>query len=165
MNSGRLVFLFRHADKEMSSGSNPPLSKMGHEQALRLKSLCLEKKMPIPEKVWVSPKIRTMQSMEPAAGIQDLSCEVLSDLSERLRNETSVEFENRIKKVLREASQGKGVLFLCTHYDWCEEAFSLIPTPDDQASPSFFSWHPLSYCGFEIIEDRWHFISKGQVLP
>lgn len=165
MSSLRTVFLFRHADKEMSSGSNPPLSRTGFEQALRLKSLCLQKTLPTPQRIWVSPKIRTLQSMEPAAEIQSVTCEVLTDLSERLRTESATDFGNRIRKVLKEATAGKGPLFICTHYDWCEEAYALIPTPEDQPSPSFFSWHPLSYCGFEIIDERWHFLSKGQVLP
>lgn len=162
---GRLIFLFRHADKEMSSGSNPLLSRTGREQAAQLKKLCLENKIPAPQKIWVSPKVRTRESMEPCSQIHQVECEILSDLSERLINESRSDFEGRIRRVLALATLEKGPLFICTHYDWLEEGFAFIATPEDQPSPSYFSWHPMSYMGFEIIEDRWHFFTKGQVRP
>lgn len=162
---GKIVILFRHADKQLSSGANPGLSNAGKSQAQNLNLLCVDKKIPAPQKIWVSPKVRTRESMEVVSRHFGVECEEFRDLAERQSRETSLQFYARIQKVLSQAAAEKGPIFICTHYDWLEEGLAFIPTPDDQPTMSNFSWHPLSYLAFEIIEGRWHLFTKGQILP
>lgn len=151
----------------MSSGSNPGLSKTGRAQALALKEKVVSGSLPKPTHLLVSPKFRTQESFQDLALAFGLTLQILEDLLERKAQESQREFDHRIQRVLQSlvTTQGSAqalsqrVVFLCTHYDWLEDAGSILDYPQS------FSWHPMSYLGFEWIEESWVNVTKGQVLP
>lgn len=151
----------------MSSGPNPGLSKTGRAQALALREKVANGILPRPTQLLVSPKVRTQESFQDLASAYRIQVQILEDLLERKAQEPQKEFEQRIQRVLMSmlSTQGSSpvishrVVFLCTHYDWLEDAGLFLDFPQN------FSWHPMSYLGFEWVDESWVNVTKGQVLP
>jgi hypothetical protein len=115
----------------------------------------------------VSPKRRTSQSFYPLAKRHSLQLTVSSDLDQRLPHESQSEFRGRIADFLthlqKKSAAESDVIYACTHYDWIEEAMSLIDCDRDLNSLEFAHWAPTQYVAFVLPIDsgHWTFLKKG----
>jgi phosphohistidine phosphatase SixA len=161
------IVIFRHAQKGMLPFENPALSPEGFRQAEALSALVQEHKLPTPTEMWVSEKIRTRQTMQNIANTVRRPVVEKIELDLRQENETQKMFNSRVGVLvdsLSESSKGNAIaecIYICTHYDWIEEAMSLIPSDTDLASYQFAHWGPAQFANFEVKGGLWKFIHKG----
>ncbi|AGH95872.1 histidine phosphatase family protein [Pseudobdellovibrio exovorus] len=156
--------LFRHAHKGIMPFEDPELSLQGFEQAARLMDEVTLSRLPIPTLLYVSPKRRTSQTLYPLSKMHHLNLQVCPELDQHSHSESLQEFRQRIQKWLDEVSattDKNAVIFMCTHYDWIEEAMSLINCDRDLNTFEFSHWHPTQYVVFDIQDDLWKFVRKG----
>ncbi|MFP5518749.1 MAG: phosphoglycerate mutase family protein [Bdellovibrionia bacterium] len=156
-------YIFRHAEKSSGGGPNPSLSAGGFDQASKLALLVREGKLPSPQELWVSPKIRTHQTFAPLAEHLGISLKEIPELIEKQSSESLPEFRQRIESVLQEVVATKKCIFVCTHMDWAEEAMSLIPCDKDLSGSEFSYWSPAQYVGFQLDKSLFHFLETGAV--
>lgn len=157
--------LFRHAHKGILPFEDPELSSSGFEQAARILSLVQENTLMQPTQLLASPKRRTSQTFYPMSKYFNLKIEIQEELDQQNQLENNTEFRNRVQKFLQliQNQQSKNLtIFACTHFDWIEEAMSLISSDKDLNSFVFSNWSPAQYVEFEIHENLWKFIQKGQ---
>ena len=152
--------LFRHAEKENIS-SNPALSPRGLKQSEFLKTLIEKNELPLPQYLWSSPKIRAVQTFQKLSENKSLEIDVMQELEERSSQESSNMFSKRVKNFLQRSSQINGTVFLCTHYDWIEEALIYIPSDTDLSQSRYHSWRPGAFMLFEISNELWHLEKWG----
>ena len=164
------LILLRHAHKGLTPAADPELSAPGFKQALKLVEVIEQKKIPPPTKCWVSEKIRTKQTIEAASQKYKSAVESSDLLNLRSFSETAAEFHLRIKKMITMVNKTAADLkseaqthYLCTHYDWIEEALVFIPSPTDLTSYEFASWAPAQYIHFEILDSLWSVKAKGAI--
>lgn len=160
------LILFRHAHKGLTPAADPELSAPGFKQAEKLVDLVTQNKLPAPTKSWVSEKIRTRQTIEPVSQKYKAEIETSDLLNLRAYNENAEQFRLRIKKMLTmvdemAATKPNETHYLCSHYDWVEEALIFIPTSTDLSTYEFASWAPAQYLHFEIADGLWSVKSKG----
>ena len=160
------LILFRHAHKGLTPSADPELSAPGFKQAEKLVELVNSKKIPAPTKAWVSEKIRTRQTIEPVIRYYKAAVETSDLLNLRGYNENAEQFRLRIKKMLNmidELSQKNAseIHYLCTHYDWIEDALVFINSSTDLTTYEYASWAPAQYIHFEIRDGLWIVKSKG----
>jgi broad specificity phosphatase PhoE len=155
------IYLFRHAEKASPFHPNPGLSDQGQEQASRLWERVQNAELPRPHALWVSPKKRARQSFQVLAENLNLPLNVDEALDEKQNGESHAEFHDRVALVFDKAAGEDGVIFLCTHMDWLEEAAAVIPGAEDFSRVFPPHWSPLEYVGlirkdalFEIIEHK-----------
>lgn len=155
--------LFRHAQKGIMPFEDPELSPNGFMQADHLLKLVHSDKIPKPEALLVSPKRRTSQTFYKISKEYNLPCQVRPDLNQRESDETSQQFKDRIQNFLNSlvTNTSQTTVFACTHYDWIEEAMTLIHCDRDLNSFEFMHWSPTQYIEFEIQNTIWKFIQKG----
>lgn len=157
------ILIFRHAERENSGSTNPPLSTRGFQQALKLSELVLAEKLPKPTKLWVSPRLRSQQTLMPLQNILGIEAQEHAELDERQSSETIDQFQRRIKKFLQVFEGQTGVIYICSHLDWLEEACYLIPSETDLAQEKYQAWSPCQYMDFEMQDGLWTLHEFGSV--
>ncbi len=156
--------LFRHAHKGIMPFEDPELSSKGLEQSVRIPELIKNKTLPKPDQLWISPKKRTSQSFYPCSKEFSITMKVQPDLDQRLSEESGLEFRKRVQSLINEISsqhQTNTTVFACTHYDWIEEAMTLISCDRDLTSFEFSHWAPTQFIAFDVQNDVWKFLAKG----
>ncbi len=160
-----VIFIFRHGHKAFSIDNDPPLSPKGFEQAMYLNQLIADKKIPLATHCWVSDKKRTFQTLEKVIDQHQLIAHKKSDLNYREAKENTVQFRQRIQKFLRELStraKESEIHYICTHYDWIEEAMPLINCDKDLGSYEYASWSPGQYLAFDLVDQNFYkLLNKG----
>lgn len=160
------LILLRHAHKGLTPSSDPELSAPGFKQAEKLVELVTSQKIPAPTKAWVSEKIRTRQTIDPVSRHSKAVVETSDLLNLRAYSENAEQFRLRIKKMLNMIDEfaktgTKEIHYLCTHYDWIEEALVFINSSTDLTTFEYASWAPAQYLHFEVREGLWTVKSKG----
>ena len=127
--------------------------------------------MPRPSALWVSPKIRTGQTLQALSQNFNLPLEVKIELDLRSNLEQRTEFKNRVLNFIESLSrtsltQENGMdsdrcVFICTHYDWIEEAMALIPADRDLITFEYTHWAPAHYIHFKLENGLWQVLKKG----
>ena len=162
-----IIILFRHGHKAFSINSDPELSPKGFDQAQHLTRLISDGKIPLATHAWVSEKKRTFQTLEKAIDQLKLSTYRKSDLNYRESDENTAQFKYRIQKFLRELglrAKENEIHYICTHYDWIEEALTLIECDQDLNSYEFANWSPGQYMVFDLVDqNNYKFIKKGSL--
>lgn len=160
-----VILLFRHGHKAFSIDNDPALSPKGFEQALRLPQMIADQKIPLATHCWVSEKKRTFQTLEKAIEQHHIITHKKSDLNYREAEENSAQFRNRIQKFLRELAlraKETEVHYICTHYDWIEEALTLIDCDKDLNSYEYANWSPGQYLVLDLMDQNsYKLLSKG----
>ena len=157
------IFLFRHAERENTGTENPPLSSRGHGQAQELAQQLRKKNFPAAQKIFVSPKIRTHQTFIPFADAIGIELTMTPELDERQNSETGSQFTTRVRRFLSFLERQNGVIFVCTHLDWIEEAMIAIPSETDLLSEKYQAWSPAQFLEFDIQEGLWHVLRAGRI--
>lgn len=162
------VVLFRHGHKDFNPFEDPFLSPRGFEQASRLAEEVANHKIPTPTHCWYSPKIRTFQTFEKVISLTKCKNEKILDLNVRSHEENSTQFRSRVQRFLNildtkstSAEHQNEVHYICTHYDWIEEAMTIIQCDKNLYSFEYASWAPAQFLVFEIHDQTWHLIQKG----
>ncbi len=160
--------LFRHAQKGLTPYADPELTTEGHQQAAALSTLIKQNLLPVPTHAWASPKVRTCQTLRPACDVAKVRVQISDLLEQRENHETLEIFRHRIQSFLNsfttnlpEDNSTESCHFVCTHYDWIEEAMTLINSDKDLNIFEFSHWPPAQYVTFEIENSIWKFIRKG----
>lgn len=158
------VYLFRHGDRtSRTPDGEPELSPTGLRQADHLRDWVERGTLPRPSQLWASPRRRAQQTFLPLAQKFGLPLESIADLDERTPRESAPRFRERVNLLLDRARERDGVLFICSHFDWLEEAITLIPADDDLVANAGPLWAPGSFVGFELQDDLWVVRQKGQL--
>ncbi len=160
------LVLLRHAQKGITPFDDPHLTEAGFLQNEALGQLVLKEILPRPTHLWASPKIRTGQTLKATAEICKISIQVDDLLDLRSPEETAAQFRKRILALLHQTDGHAGkapheVHYFCTHYDWIEEAMTLINADKDLNSFEFSHWTPTQFIVFEIKEALWRVLKKG----
>lgn len=158
------LILFRHAHKGFTPFDDPELSMQGFEQSARLIELIKQKVLPEPSALWVSPKRRASQTFYPLSKEFGLKLEVQSDLDQHSPLENGSDFRKRIQNFINKMdadNSSEKNIFLCTHYDWIEEAMTLINCDKDLNSFEFSHWSPTQFVIFDLQSGLWKFAGKG----
>ncbi|MBC7740891.1 MAG: histidine phosphatase family protein [Bdellovibrionaceae bacterium] len=158
--------LVRHAQKGITPFEDPELNPEGFHQARVLNALVKQNELPAPTHAWASPKIRTTQTLKSMCEEQKVEVQINELLDLRLNNESVGDFHHRIQKFLdafekQSAKTINQTHYICTHYDWIEEAMSLIKCDKDLKSFEFSHWSPAQFVIFEILDGTWTLIRKG----
>lgn len=165
------VVLFRHAKKGMLPFEDPGLTPEGFAQGERLPDVVQKQGLPTARELWASEKIRTHQTLQALASVLHLS--TLTKVELNLRNETETQkmFCARVQILIDELSltarnsSTNECIYLCTHYDWIEEAMHLIPSDRSLMTSEFSTWAPAQYIHFKILttapKPLWKFMKKG----
>lgn len=164
-----IFILLRHGHKSMMPPENPSLSEKGHEQARQLLKMVQENTLPAPTVCLYSDKIRTKETLGDLIETFKPKHELKTELNLRELNENGQQFRSRIQKLVNlytyQASQPQSknqVVYACTHYDWVEEAMTVIDCDKNLNSFEFASWSPAQYIEFKISEEGlWQFKSRG----
>ncbi len=160
-----IILLFRHGHKAFSIDHNPPLSPKGFEQALHLSQIIRDKKIPQATHCWVSEKIRTLQTFENAIDEFKIITSKKSELNERESHENVDQLRSRIQKFLLQLSQRlkeSEVHYICTHYDWIEEALTFITCDTDLTGFEYAHWSPGQYLIFDLVDqNNFKLLSRG----
>jgi broad specificity phosphatase PhoE len=153
---GMQIVLFRHAEKDLAGGSNPPLSRRGLAQAQKLIELVKIKTLPRPSKLLTSPRLRAQMTLSPLAETMDIDFQITPELDERIQGETSDQFSKRVQRFLRQIENQTGLIFLCSHLDWIEEALREIRSDQDLLNERYASWPSCQYMSFQVQDRLWH---------
>ena len=160
--------LFRHAQKGILPFEDPELTSSGFEQSSNLLILLKDKALPTPNQIEVSPKRRTSQTLNPIARFVGITPQVTELLNQRIDEESKTQFRNRVQQYLQQIdslsnaeNQKQNVMFACTHYDWLEEAMSLINCNKNLTSFEFSHWAPSQHLIFDVENTHWKYIGKG----
>lgn len=159
-----IIYLFRHGERTSRlSGSEPDLSTVGRIQADHLRSWVQSQTLPQPDQLWASPRIRTQNTLQPLSDVLQVPIQNIVALDERSGAESNLRFRERVERLLEQARQQSGVLFLCSHFDWLEEAITLIPADQDLVADPGPLWAPGAFVGFNVTDDIWKVRQKGQL--
>lgn len=164
------IVLFRHAQKGLLPFDDPHLSPEGFQQADNIATLVEQKKLPIPTELWVSEKIRTHQTFAVLGKNLAIPLNQKPELNLRNEFENQKSFFLKVKKLIQQicvSSQkdsNSACLFLCTHYDWIEEALHIIPSDVDLSTFEFSLWGPAHHVHFKIKNGIWMVSRKGSKL-
>jgi phosphohistidine phosphatase SixA len=160
------IVLFRHAHKGVTPFEDPHLSSKGLTQSLEILNLCEQNKLPWPTTILVSPKIRTSQTLKPVSIKKNISLEINELLNLQLENEFKTNFSARVQKFLSLLNKysSSDVIYICTHYDWIDEAMTLINCNVNLTGFEFSNWAPTQFLSFEVLENQWTLTHKGDCL-
>lgn len=147
--------MFRHAERENSGSSNPPLSSRGLIQSAKLVEEIDLTILPRPTKLFSSPKLRALQTFQQIRDKLGVDLQIHADLDERHNFESAEAFSRRVQKFLNLLEHTPGVIFFVSHLDWIEEALRLIPSEFDLMSEKYQAWHPAQSLEFEIRDGLW----------
>lgn len=163
MKTVKELYIFRHAEKDLSASGDPALSLRGTRQAENIAKSIELKSMPHPDKLWVSPKRRAKETFEPLHKMTGLILNIDTELDQRKYQETSKEFANRIRNFVEQKimSSTEKSIFICTHSDWIEALGWVAPLKESidfneliLASAHYLHFH----CK---IDGSWIFHSRG----
>lgn len=158
------IILIRHAQKGIQPIDDPELDQKGKIQALSLLKQIQLGHLPHPTHSSVSLKIRTMQTLLPMIEFYKISTTQSNLLQSKGSNQTLAQYREQITKWIQSIqSENEDVHYVCTHFDWIEEAMSLIPCDRDLNTFEFAHWSPAQYIVFEIHEGLWKFKAKGHI--
>lgn len=157
------VVLIRHAQKGITPYENPGLTEGGLLQAEALCDLAKKKLLPTPTHAWVSPRIRTFQTLKPLCENYHVQIQVAESLDQRTSAESAIDFRKRILNFLNQfdSMTANETHFFCTHYDWIEESLTLMNSDKDLSSFEFSHWSPTQFVVFEIQNNLWKVLRKG----
>ncbi len=161
------IILFRHAQKGLTPFDDPHLSPKGFKQAENIASLIEQEKLPRPTAIWVSEKIRTLQTLDKVSQLLTIKPEIKPELNLREDFETPNSFYLKVQNLIQALTLSSyndcasKCLFLCTHYDWVEQAMRCIPSDTDLTSFEFSHWGPAHYVHFRIEKGLWKVRRKG----
>lgn len=163
-----ILILFRHGHKGLSPMNDPDLTAKGFEQAEILVEFIEKSSLPKPTHCWFSTRVRTQQTLMKAIEKFKTVSTCRKELDLKNHAESGIDFRHRIQKFCSElASRGtqNEVHFVCTHYDWIEEALTLIDADKDLNSFEFSNWSPGQFLVFEILSndktEPWKVQQKG----
>lgn len=151
------ILMFRHAERENSGSTNPPLSIRGLQQAERLVREIDLTHLPRPTKLFTSPKLRAQQTFQQIQDKLGATLHVHPDLDERHNFESAMLFSRRIQNFLTSLEYQHGVVYFVTHLDWIEEALRLIHADVDLLADRFQTWAPAQSIEFEVQDRLWMF--------
>jgi broad specificity phosphatase PhoE len=151
------ILMFRHAERENTGSSNPPLSLRGLLQAKKLVEEIDMNLLPRPTKLFSSPKLRAQQTFQQIQKKLGVDIQIQAVLDERHNFESAAQFSARVKKFLHFLATEKGTAFIVTHLDWIEEALRLIPSETDLLRDEYQAWQPGQSIEFEIQDELWIF--------
>ncbi len=154
------LVLFRHAERENSGTSNPPLSARGIQQAKALVDLVQKSRLPLPQRLICSPKLRTHMTFIDLASHLKISLQIRPELDERSPIEDRKLFANRVRSTLGGLQQQTGAAslctFICTHVDWLEAAMQEITCETDLAHDRYLDcWAPGHFMIFDTSQALW----------
>lgn len=164
------IILFRHGQKGVAPFEDPHLTASGFQQAKSLTQLVEKKHLPKPSELWASEKIRTVQTFSDLSQNLKLQIQIKPELNVRGDFENQKNFRQRVQnliQVLQVSSETNTVsqfIFLCTHYDWIEEALGVIQSNSDLKSFEFSHWAPAQFIHFKLNEGLWTVHQKGRAL-
>ena len=147
--------MFRHAERENSGSSNPPLSARGLQQAQKLVEEIDLTILPRPTKLLSSPKLRAQQTFQQIENHFGIPLQVHPDLDERQSSEPAELFTRRVQRFLNSFPGQAGVIYFVSHLDWIEEALRLIPADADLLHDRYQSWLPAQSLEFEYQDGIW----------
>lgn len=150
------LILFRHAEKKNDGTINPPLTAQGQQQAQKLIAEVTQKKIPRPQILMVSPRLRSQQTFSPLAENLKLKVTVSPLLDERTAKETREDFRRRIQELLALLQMdypNDECVFLCTHHDWIHEFLTVVECSTDLLQPQFHHWNTC----------QWMWLNKSEV--
>lgn len=164
-----IFVLLRHGHKSMDPPENPSLSAKGHEQSRKLLDMVKSKVIPAPTVCLFTDMVRTKQTLHDLIENYKPKSEYKADLNMRDHTETAQQFRARVQKLINlytfQASQPENknqVVYACTHYDWVEEAMTVIDCDKNLDSYEFAGWAPAQYLEFKITEEgQWLLTSRG----
>ncbi|MFZ3231566.1 MAG: histidine phosphatase family protein [Pseudobdellovibrio sp.] len=162
------IVLFRHGQKGLIPFEDPHLTEDGFKQSEAIALMVLNGKLPKPSKLWASEKIRTSQTFQALSKKFEILANIKPELNLRSDLETQKAFRERAESLINylsnlastTASENESI-YLCSHYDWIEEAMLLIPSDTDLTSSQFSHWGPAQFIHFNAKNNIWHFIKKG----
>ena len=115
-------------------------------------------------------KLRTFQTLEKVIQLTNCKSEKITELNVRSYSENNLQFRARVQKFLNfldsksiKPEHRHEVHFICTHYDWIEEAMTLIQCDKNLNSFEYASWSPAQYLVFELQDQTWHLSQKGVI--
>lgn len=149
--------MFRHAERENSGSSNPPLSSRGLKQAEKLVDEIDLSLLPRPTRLFSSPKLRAQQTFQQIQDKLGVEIQVYPELDERHNFESADIFRRRIQHFLLQVEQLPGVIYFVTHLDWIEEALGLIASETDLLAEKFQTWLPAQSMEFDVQDRVWMF--------
>lgn len=149
--------MFRHAERENSGSSNPPLSERGLRQALKLVEEIDLNLLPRPSKLFSSPKLRSHQTFQQIQSKLGVPIQIQTDLDERHNFESHELFSKRVRRFLMQIENETGTVFFVTHLDWLEEAVRVIHSDTDLLSEQYQTWLPAQSMEFEVQDRLWIF--------
>jgi broad specificity phosphatase PhoE len=162
------VCWLRHGEKQNASGSdraNPGLTPAGLKQASRLANLVKSKKLPAPALLYASQTQRTHQTLQSLATQFSLNIQTQELLNQRFSTESAKEFHQRVLRALRwveelaQPNPKNVALYLCSHIDWLNEAYSNLSSSENL--PFLEVWQPGEYMVFEIENGLWNQVDRG----
>ena len=164
-----IFVLLRHGHKTMDPPENPSLSAKGFDQSRKLLKMAQDNVIPPPTICLFSDKIRTKQTLHDLIENYKTKAELKTDLNMREHTETAQQFRARVQKFINlytfQASQPENknqVVYACTHYDWVEEAMTVIDCDKNLNSYEYAGWAPAQYIEFRITEEgQWLLTSRG----
>jgi broad specificity phosphatase PhoE len=156
--------LFRHANKGILPFEDPELSPVGFQQSVQILNLVNNMTLPPPSQLWVSPKRRTSQTLYAVSKEYSVPMQIKSELDQRGNEESSLDFRKRVEGFidqLNEISRSTEVIYACTHYDWIEDAMTIIECDRNLNTFEFSHWAPSQYLIFDIQNLEWKLLKKG----
>ncbi|GIL18718.1 MAG: hypothetical protein BroJett040_24690 [Oligoflexia bacterium] len=157
------IYLFRHGEKEQSFVSNPGLTLRGKSQALNISKAAEQGQFQKPDRIYSSPKIRALQTLQPLAETFMLDLYPIDDLEERHSSEPASLFSQRVQNYLQWVGTQTGVIYLCTHLDWIEEALAFIPSDSDLGHEKYHVWGSAQFMEFDVQDGIWHLLQFGRI--
>lgn len=157
------VVIFRHAERHSYGNPEPLLNAEGIRQSQDLLNQVLQQKLPKPDQLWVSKKIRTQQTLQKVADHFNLPFQVVPELGPMTNQESGEQFRERVRKVLAKVEKSAGTAYICSHLDWVDESISLIPSDAELEKLFNHHWPAGDHLEFEVEDGLWHFKKKGSL--
>jgi broad specificity phosphatase PhoE len=163
--------LMRHAARDFSEDG---LSVEGERQSLRLQEILTARETVGPMLLESSPKRRTRATLRPLSEATRQKIHIRNELDERIPNESSTTFEERVRNFCHEldlwaqtlsesrvAHRAKSaspheptVRIACSHLDWLEAA-SLFLSSDDSEIEKSEPWPSMSLRIYRFRDGIW----------
>jgi broad specificity phosphatase PhoE len=160
------ILLFRHGEREDQRLENPGLSGRGRAQDEKIPDQARAGRLPAPHRIWVSPKQRAIETLTPLAQAFQINLQVMPELNERQSEESTAQFGQRVKRFFNQFDAHctqSGVLYLCSHLDWIEEAMIASPSQEDLLSPLYQSWATAQFLEFDVHDGLWFVRQSGRI--
>ncbi|MES3037230.1 MAG: phosphoglycerate mutase family protein [Bdellovibrionota bacterium] len=157
------LILFRHGEKQ-ALGSDPELTSVGKSQAVSIADLVKSRSLPRPTQIYVSPRKRAVQSLQPLADAANLKPKITPDLDQQVSAESGKDFRLRVQEFMVKSAldwKSTDVVYLCSHQDWIMEFLSVIECDTDLLQGIYVHWDTAAFMHFEKRE-LWHLVKFGR---